>query len=185
MRTAREIAEACIAIVEASPTWHAHKNEGDNLCWCPTCAYVRGNVTEMRGLLNQIIREEKSMELERVYTIVVAGMEAAKQAAMWGTFGKGGAEHCAGTCPEHRLRYKRLVDCDTEHLQAILRTQWQLVGHDYTYLIRSILVDRGEKPVDFDKAACDEFYKKIEAAQKSSKESNEALTAPPPESDPA
>lgn len=33
---------------------------------------------------------------------------------MWGTYGKGGAEHCAGTCPEHRLVWKKLVDCDTE-----------------------------------------------------------------------
>lgn len=81
--------------------------------------------------------------------IEVEGLYAAKQLAMWGTYGKGGAEHCSGTCPEHPLRWKRLIDCDTEHLQAILRTQWQLwypgvAGTcDYPDIIKAILKDRG------------------------------------------
>jgi hypothetical protein len=72
---------------------------------------------------------------------------------MWGTYGKGGVEHCGGSCSSHPLTWKRLVDCDTEHLQAIIRTQRQLVGHEYTNLINSILADRGERPEKFSPAA--------------------------------
>src|SRR5271155_411291 len=75
------------------------------------------------------------------YMVGVIGIEAAKQTAMWGTFGKDALEHCKGTCPEHQLRYKRLLDCDTEHLQAILRTQ--SLNQSYLDIINSILKDRG------------------------------------------
>jgi hypothetical protein len=75
---------------------------------------------------------------------------------LWGTFGKGGAEHCAGTCPLHRLRWKRLTDCDTEHLQAILLTQ-QIPLH-YTEAIHAILEERGVEPNAFSFEAYSEFY---------------------------
>jgi hypothetical protein len=81
-----------------------------------------------------------------------------RDTAMWGTFGKGGVEHCGGTCPLHQLKWKRLVDCDTEHLQAILRTQHQIVGHYYTDYIHSILKDRGVKPVKFSAEAANKLY---------------------------
>lgn len=89
---------------------------------------------------------------------------------MWGTYGKGGAEHCAGTCPEHRLVWKKLVDCDTEHLQSILRTQRQIVDHYYTDLIHAILADRGVKPVRFSLKACNMFLKKVASAKRWSHE---------------
>jgi hypothetical protein len=76
-----------------------------------------------------------------VRVFVVIGFEAAKETARWGTYGKGGVEHCGGTCPKHPLVWKRLVDCDTDHLQTIL--QYQLADDNYRELIRSILADRG------------------------------------------
>ena len=60
---------------------------------------------------------------------------------MWGTYGKGGLEHCNGTCPLHPLRIVRLVDCNTEHLFAILRTQLQ-IPPVYYYAIIAILTER-------------------------------------------
>lgn len=90
--------------------------------------------------------------------VVVASMEEAKERAVWGTFGKGGVEHCAGGCPEHQLTWKRLIDCKTEHLQAILRTQYQIQGHCYTEIIHSILKDRGVKPAKFSPEASNRLY---------------------------
>lgn len=74
------------------------------------------------------------------FMVGVNGLETAKQTAMWGSFGKGGVEHCSGTCPEHPLRWKRLMDCETEHLKAILRTQRPQAS--YFVIITSILEDR-------------------------------------------
>ena len=80
-----------------------------------------------------------------LYLVDVLGIEKAKQVCMWGTFGKGGVEHCHGYegCPQHPLTWKRLVDCDSEHLQAILRTQYQIRNTDYPAIIKAILADRG------------------------------------------
>ena len=66
-------------------------------------------------------------------------IENAKQNARWGTFG------LAGKDP---LKVKRLIDCSTEHLQAILDTQPHIraccfQGFYYDELIKSILKDRG------------------------------------------
>ena len=81
-----------------------------------------------------------------------AEINALKPVLRWGTYGKGGAEHCGGTCPEHQLRIKSLVDCDTDHLQAILRNQRQVhIGPSsfYSLVIRRILQDRGVTPEKF------------------------------------
>lgn len=51
---------------------------------------------------------------------------------MWGTYGKSGNEP---------LRWVRLVDCSTEHLEAILSTQGQIT-HAYRAAINSILYQR-------------------------------------------
>jgi hypothetical protein len=80
-----------------------------------------------------------------------------KQHALWGTYGKGGAVHCGGTCPLHRLQWVRLVDCTTEHLQAILRTQSQIRNTAYPGLIASILRDRDVVPESFNPEAAREF----------------------------
>jgi hypothetical protein len=80
----------------------------------------------------------------------VVGMQAAKYGAMWGTYGKNGVEHCNGTCPLHPLVWKRLVDCETEHLVAILDTQSQVYTWEdgsYAKIITAILADRGIKLV--------------------------------------
>jgi hypothetical protein len=82
----------------------------------------------------------------------------------WGTFGKGGVEHCAGTCQEHPLRWKLLTDCDTEHLQTILRTQRQVYDTDYAEAIRIILVGRGAKPNAFSRKAERELFDAIDLA---------------------
>jgi hypothetical protein len=66
--------------------------------------------------------------------IAVPDLKTAKQNAVWGTNGKSGNEP---------LRYVRLVDCSTEHLQAILLTQKEHLYDSYAMIIRSILDDRG------------------------------------------
>lgn len=85
----------------------------------------------------------------KVYLVAVTGIKKAKEVCMWGTFGKGGVEHCHGVegCPQHPLVWKRLVDCDSEHLRAILRTQRQLRHTDYPTIINAILADRGEPTI--------------------------------------
>lgn len=84
---------------------------------------------------------------------------------MWGTYGKGGVEHCVGTCPEHQLRWKNLTDCDTEHLQAILLTQRHLPFR-YTGAIRLILISRGEKPNTFSPDAEYAFFQAVSQAMR-------------------
>lgn len=63
--------------------------------------------------------------------------------AMWGTYGKRGVLHCNGTCPQHQLRWVRLVDCETSHLLAILATQPHITHTHYPSTIKLILVSRG------------------------------------------
>lgn len=81
-------------------------------------------------------------ELKPVFTIATNDLETAKQVAMWGTNGPGGLEHCRGTCSEHRIRWVKLIDCETDHLLAILRLP-HVRGGDYDLIIRAILADRG------------------------------------------
>ena len=62
----------------------------------------------------------------------------AKFETVWGTYGKDAKEP---------LRYVRLIDCSTDHLQAILKTQPQLDfitsrGFTYRKIIQAILDDR-------------------------------------------
>ena len=89
------------------------------------------------------------------------------QDLMWGTYGKGGVEHCLGTCPLHQFRWKRLVDCETEHLQKILSNQ-RHVDHNPTYKmsIHAILIQRGVVPNAFSKEAEDELYRNLYRAKK-------------------
>lgn len=66
-------------------------------------------------------------------------IEKAKNEATWGTFGISGKEPC---------KTKRLIDLATDHLEAILDTQWHISaiyhdGYSYCELIKSILKDRG------------------------------------------
>jgi hypothetical protein len=68
-------------------------------------------------------------------------IERLKHTMLWGTYGKGGLAHCAGTCPEHRLRWVRLIDCSSEHLLAILVTQPHIT-FEHRVVIASILADR-------------------------------------------
>lgn len=93
-------------------------------------------------------------------------IRANKFQAMWGTYGKNGATHCGGTCPLHPLVWKRLIDCETEHLQAILRTQHHIRGHYYTDLIHEILADRGVTPEEFNFEAATEFERQVQQAMK-------------------
>jgi hypothetical protein len=84
---------------------------------------------------------------------------------VWGTYGKGGVEHCAGRCPLHPLQWVKLVDRETSHLQAILRTQRQIRYTVYQRVIESILKDRGEKPETFSFEAERELFRKMSAAE--------------------
>lgn len=64
-----------------------------------------------------------------------------KYTMIWGTYGKGGLQHCGGQCPDHQLRWVRLIDCSTEHLIAILTTQPHITKL-HRMVIGSILADR-------------------------------------------
>lgn len=83
---------------------------------------------------------------------------------LWGSYGKGGAEHCGGCCPEHRLRMKKLSECDTDHLQAILRTQQQVHYfrfRHYVEAIHEILKTRGVEPEKFNTDAAWDFSNRM------------------------
>jgi len=67
------------------------------------------------------------------YQVAVVGLEEAKNAACWGTMGKDG---------QGPLRFVKLVDCETDHLQAIIKTEIH-ISWDYLLIIKSILKDRG------------------------------------------
>lgn len=86
-----------------------------------------------------------SLPRSNLLQIVVADLPLAKESAVWGTFGRGGYEHCRGTCKDHQLQYKKLIDCDDEHLHNLLNPQWA-VPESYRTIIRSILKDRGYEP---------------------------------------
>jgi hypothetical protein len=75
-------------------------------------------------------------------TIKVQSLHVAKHYATWGTYGKGGWEHCKGTCSKHQRREVRLRDCTTEHLQTLWTNNW--LSEDYQTIVESILDDRGE-----------------------------------------
>jgi|SRR5579863_10177916 len=93
--------------------------------------------------------------------------ETLKKTLVWGTYGKGGVEHCAGRCPEHKLQWVRLIDRETEHLQAILRTQRQIRYHRlYRGVIEGILKDRGVKPEQFSYEAEQELFTKMNEAER-------------------
>lgn len=92
--------------------------------------------------------------------------ETLKRDLIWGTYGKGGVEHCAGRCPLHRLQWVKLIDRETSHLQGILRTQSQIVGTDYQRAIRGILEDRGVAPEQYSRAAEDALFAKMRAAER-------------------
>ncbi len=91
-------------------------------------------------------------------------LHIAKLEMVWGTYGKGGVEHCAGQCPEHGLKWVRLIDRETEHLQAILRTQGQIRYHPCRAVIESILEDRGVTPEKYSYEAEQELYRKYREA---------------------
>jgi len=63
----------------------------------------------------------------------------AKKKALWGTYGKDGVNH-------PHLTWVRLIDCSTEHLLSILKTQRHIhyvLNCSYQRIIESILMDRG------------------------------------------
>jgi hypothetical protein len=66
--------------------------------------------------------------------IAVKDLETAKKVAVWGTHGKSGTEP---------LKYVRLIDCETSHLQAILKTQITHMHPEYIEIVTAILNDRG------------------------------------------
>jgi hypothetical protein len=77
--------------------------------------------------------------------------EHEKNTALWGTYGKNS---------DQPLRWKKLVDCDTDHLQNILRTQKHIYRTVYFDYIVSILKDRGETPAEYSHEAYLEFERK-------------------------
>lgn len=66
------------------------------------------------------------------FNIEVLDYEVVKAFACWGTYGADG---------KGPLRWVRLVDCNTEHLQNILKTQPRIPNH-YIMAIRDILKAR-------------------------------------------
>lgn len=67
------------------------------------------------------------------YQITVTDLQKAIETAEWGTYGPTGTD---------KLKYVRLIDCSTEHLEAILK-QCQQYHDTYVILINEILKQRG------------------------------------------
>lgn len=73
-------------------------------------------------------------EVENLHTTssdIIIDFSVLKNHLRWGTRGKDGTDP---------LTYVRLIDCSTEHLRAILATQYP--SPDYKMVIRSIIEDR-------------------------------------------
>jgi hypothetical protein len=65
---------------------------------------------------------------------IVADIEDAKKIARWGTRGKSGHEP---------LDWVKLIDCETEHLEAILATQPHIASFEgLREIIEGIIADR-------------------------------------------
>lgn len=63
------------------------------------------------------------------------------QKMLWGTYGKNG---------DQPRRWVPLRECETEHLQAILRTQLHIYGGIIEKVIKHILKERGVKPASLE-----------------------------------
>lgn len=68
-----------------------------------------------------------------ISTVIRASFDDLKKIARWGTFGPSGNDP---------LKWVKLIDCSTEHLEAILKTQHHIIGTAYVDIIKSILADR-------------------------------------------
>lgn len=75
---------------------------------------------------------------------------------LWGTYGISGKEP---------LKLKKLRDCDTDHLQAILRTQSHVHGcnRNYGKVIANILKARGAEVPSYSHEAYLEFVRRVSA----------------------
>ena len=71
--------------------------------------------------------------------------------ACWGTYGKNG---------DKPLRWVKLKDCETDHLQAILETQMDL-DKEYKQTIQKILQARNAKVPEFSLEKCRQWIKSL------------------------
>ena len=56
-----ETSNKAIEIIEFSPTFHKHQ-DGAALCHCEICAYIRGNVTEIRVSIADLTAQLSALE---------------------------------------------------------------------------------------------------------------------------
>lgn len=80
----------------------------------------------------------KHNDIELLFLTTQDSLETRIDRALWGTYGKEGT-------PRH-FRWVFLKDCETEHLQAILKTQPQVKGVWIEEVIKAILVKRDLTP---------------------------------------
>ncbi len=71
---------------------------------------VDGGIDYLRRSVNEIPAEDLSVYVTDVH-------EENREALYWGTYGKGG---------DQPLKWKNLKDLDTDHIEAILETQWHV-----------------------------------------------------------
>jgi hypothetical protein len=98
---------------------------------------VKSNAIVPEVVKDAVLDDEPDAPIQ----IQVSDFGTAKAMATWGTYGKSGKDP---------LKYVRLVDCETPHLQAILKTQWQIANTVYEKIIKSILDDRRQPYVNPD-----------------------------------
>lgn len=92
------------------------------------CAVKKGNRIEFTP--ENAVKEEVE-QLHTTSSDIIIDFSVLKNNLRWGTRGKDGTDP---------LTYVRLIDCSTEHLRAILTTQYP--STDYKMVIRSIIEDR-------------------------------------------
>lgn len=88
--------------------------------------YNQGILTNDTNPLNFFIEEDEVLEMMSIDPV---------RYSLWGTRGKDGKQP---------LQYKLLIDCDTDHLEAILKTQSQ-ISNGTRILIMRILDSRKVK----------------------------------------
>lgn len=87
------------------------------------------------------------------HIIEECGMDVAKRVAVWGTYGKEG---------KGPLQWVLLHERDTDHLQAILRTQHpRYIGWACVKVIHSILADRNVVPEEWSHEATEAWARKM------------------------
>jgi hypothetical protein len=106
---------------------HIDKITGEYICVDGGLDYFRGSINKVKPTYLHVTTEDP--------------VEVQREAFTWGSYGKNGDE------PKH---YIKLMDMQTEHILAILDTQWQIEG---TYVEKLFQQELKYREYDYEQMA--------------------------------